>query len=146
MPRRQTCVIMKTCSLTRHVCHSERGSVISDCLVNVCISIVSTRVLLFVCFRSVHHPVKRFPTYTALLGVASEEVPYLHSFARCCQWRGSLPTQLCSVLPVKRFPTYTALLGVASEEVPYLHSFARCCQWRGSLPTQLCSLFNPCLI
>ena len=76
----------ETCSLTPHVRHSERGSVISDCLVNVCILIVDTHVLLFVCFRSVHHPVKRFPTYTsiALLSVASEEVPYTYTTSLAC--------------------------------------------------------------
>ena len=33
MPRRLTCAIMKTCVMTSHVRHSERGSVTSDCLV-----------------------------------------------------------------------------------------------------------------
>ena len=33
MPRRQTCIVMKTCIMMSHVCHSERGFVISDCLV-----------------------------------------------------------------------------------------------------------------
>ena len=33
MPRRQTCVVIKTCIMTSQVRHSELGSVISDCLV-----------------------------------------------------------------------------------------------------------------
>ena len=32
-PQRQACTVMKTCIITSHVHHSERGSVISDCLV-----------------------------------------------------------------------------------------------------------------
>ena len=35
MQRRQMCVIMKTCVTTSHVRHSERGSVIYDCLVKI---------------------------------------------------------------------------------------------------------------
>ena len=33
MPRCQTCIMMKTCVMTSHVRHRQRGSVISDCLV-----------------------------------------------------------------------------------------------------------------
>ena len=34
-PRHQTYIMMKTCTMTSHVRHSERGSVISDCLVMI---------------------------------------------------------------------------------------------------------------
>ena len=36
MPRHQTCVMVKTCVITSDACHSERRSVIYDCLVLFC--------------------------------------------------------------------------------------------------------------
>ena len=37
MPQCRKFVIMKTCVMASHVRHSERGSVIADCLVMMCV-------------------------------------------------------------------------------------------------------------
>ena len=89
-PPHQTCVTMKTCVMTSHVCHSGQGSVIScyDCVISGNIGDTGSFKLLHLLFsRKVDTLLwlQSYDSYPIIFCSTNNFGPYTLSFWCCCK-------------------------------------------------------------